>query len=509
MGALGLIGLTAGIYSCATKGDFISDDANNTVEDQVIARAKDFMASGSGSLSLPDTYFRVNADSPATRTGEFSMPGIDNAIEPDWADAKVWETEQNFVTEVPTTLTRPITYTVLVEERGDTVSFATREPHTRILINEPKSGGESVSILTTFLPDDSWEGDLSEVDVAVKNSDYSGVVVYSIFDGTPVWGFRYEHGAVTDVLMFDNEWYSDRADPDTRILMGFSSAPETRVGRTIYIDAVTCMGYHTTPGNYPVSLLWLIMEELNRRGHQELYQFCYWLDGPAGGGGSGNTTPQVTVTVSASPANGGTVSGGGQYAINSTVNISATPNPGWIFVGWTSSGTIYYEDTTSELTSDQDMNFVAHFLKLPTGVSVIVGSNECVLGSIASAIQTKNGTAEMAAINQAADALWAQGINPRPSITGFGISINLSIIGQVMQSLDFVGLNNQPTYSDIYYNFINGGMGFGYIDRGFAGHLILLTAHDQSANSFIYYDATLGQIGTIGRDELTGIITFR
>ncbi len=42
----------------------------------------------------------------------------------------------------------------------------------------------------------------------------------------------------------------------------------------------------------------------------------------------------ATITVSASPSNGGTVSGGGTYAVGSSREISATANSGWGFAGW-------------------------------------------------------------------------------------------------------------------------------------------------------------------------------
>ncbi|MBR3553284.1 MAG: InlB B-repeat-containing protein [Clostridia bacterium] len=53
---------------------------------------------------------------------------------------------------------------------------------------------------------------------------------------------------------------------------------------------------------------------------------------------SGNGTvvrpDQNNVTVVASPAEGGTVSGGGNVPVGDSVNVIATPNSGWHFVGW-------------------------------------------------------------------------------------------------------------------------------------------------------------------------------
>src|SRR5207302_10090528 len=49
-----------------------------------------------------------------------------------------------------------------------------------------------------------------------------------------------------------------------------------------------------------------------------------------------NFTQQTfTIAVSASPANGGTVSGGGTFPANSSQTVTATPNAGFAFVNWT------------------------------------------------------------------------------------------------------------------------------------------------------------------------------
>lgn len=46
------------------------------------------------------------------------------------------------------------------------------------------------------------------------------------------------------------------------------------------------------------------------------------------------------ITVKASPANGGTVTGGGSYNYNATVTVKATPKAGYLFKHWKAGGTI-------------------------------------------------------------------------------------------------------------------------------------------------------------------------
>ncbi len=52
-----------------------------------------------------------------------------------------------------------------------------------------------------------------------------------------------------------------------------------------------------------------------------------------------NFTQGVSVSVQASPATGGTVSGGGGFAVGASTSISATANTGWTFTGWSDGNT--------------------------------------------------------------------------------------------------------------------------------------------------------------------------
>ena len=80
-------------------------------------------------------------------------------------------------------------------------------------------------------------------------------------------------------------------------------------------------------------------------------------DNNGGGGGSSPSTTKYTVTLSASPSNAGTVSGGGQVEAGKTATIKATPASGYKFVKWS-------DNTTSAqrtITVNSNMNLVATF----------------------------------------------------------------------------------------------------------------------------------------------------
>ena len=84
----------------------------------------------------------------------------------------------------------------------------------------------------------------------------------------------------------------------------------------------------------------------------------------------------ISVTVSANPIEGGTVSGGGGYGLNQSCTLTATANPGYIFTKWTkgtsTSGLAYLNTYTVTVT--EATNYVARFEQVNNGV--VIGDAE-------------------------------------------------------------------------------------------------------------------------------------
>lgn len=81
---------------------------------------------------------------------------------------------------------------------------------------------------------------------------------------------------------------------------------------------------------------------------------------------SSSVTPPPTpdtyrITVSASPSNGGTVSGGGSYQSGVSVTITATANTDYQFTNWTKGGTVVSSSPTYSFTATENAAYVAHF----------------------------------------------------------------------------------------------------------------------------------------------------
>ena len=73
----------------------------------------------------------------------------------------------------------------------------------------------------------------------------------------------------------------------------------------------------------------------------------------------------LMVSVSAFPEEGGTVSGGGWYAYNSQVTVSAMAASGYEFYRWTHNGVPVSEESTYTFTITEEMDLVAQFVEMP------------------------------------------------------------------------------------------------------------------------------------------------
>ena len=68
-----------------------------------------------------------------------------------------------------------------------------------------------------------------------------------------------------------------------------------------------------------------------------------------------------TITASANPTEGGSVSGGGTYQSGSTCTLTATANTGYNFTNWTKNGTVVSNNPTYSFTVTEDVDLVANF----------------------------------------------------------------------------------------------------------------------------------------------------
>ena len=74
-----------------------------------------------------------------------------------------------------------------------------------------------------------------------------------------------------------------------------------------------------------------------------------------------SATVNYTITATADPTAGGSVSGGGTYQSGSTCTLTATPNTGYNFINWTKNGTVVSTNPTYSFTVTEDVDLVANF----------------------------------------------------------------------------------------------------------------------------------------------------
>ncbi|MBR5112271.1 MAG: hypothetical protein IK097_02470, partial [Clostridia bacterium] len=83
-----------------------------------------------------------------------------------------------------------------------------------------------------------------------------------------------------------------------------------------------------------------------------------------------------TVSVTANPTEGGTVTGGGTYNYGGSATVTATPAPGYHFVNWTENGEEVSTDAEYTFTVDKDRNLTANFELDTHSVSVTANPTE-------------------------------------------------------------------------------------------------------------------------------------
>ena len=101
-----------------------------------------------------------------------------------------------------------------------------------------------------------------------------------------------------------------------------------------------------------------------------------------------NLPTTCTVTVSANPTAGGTVSGGGNYSGGASCTLTATANWGYHFVNWTKGGAVVstsasYSFTVTELSAEYVANFAPYVFSVSNNTTVMFSHGN---------LQYKNGT---------------------------------------------------------------------------------------------------------------------
>ena len=89
-----------------------------------------------------------------------------------------------------------------------------------------------------------------------------------------------------------------------------------------------------------------------------------------------------TVSVSANPTNGGTVSGGGTYQQGQSCTVTATPATGFTFLRWTENGSQVSTNANYTFTVTGNRTLVAQFQAVPQNYTISVSANPTNGGTV-------------------------------------------------------------------------------------------------------------------------------
>lgn len=81
--------------------------------------------------------------------------------------------------------------------------------------------------------------------------------------------------------------------------------------------------------------------------------------------------PIKTITATANPEYGGTITGAGHYSEGQTCTLTATPNMGYTFVNWTKNGEVVSFNPTYSFTVSNNAAYVANFVQTPGYCNIV------------------------------------------------------------------------------------------------------------------------------------------
>jgi hypothetical protein len=93
-------------------------------------------------------------------------------------------------------------------------------------------------------------------------------------------------------------------------------------------------------------------------------------------------TQSYTVNVSANPANGGHVEGGGTYMQGQSCTVTASANEGYIFRNWTENGNLVSSQANYTCTVNGNRNLVANFEQEIQTYNIRVSANPMLAGTV-------------------------------------------------------------------------------------------------------------------------------
>ena len=165
---------------------------------------------------------------------------------------------------------------------------------------------------------------------------------------------------------------------DGNVQNGTISADKTEAvpDETVTLTATPATGYHfgkweVTKANTPaVETVDVTNNTFTMPASDVNVSAIFWID-------------TLTITVSADPTEGGSVTGAGEYEYNTQVTLTATANTGYTFTGWTVNGQTVSADAQLTFNVTKDSAFVATFTTNEYTITYMDGNTQLHVETLA------------------------------------------------------------------------------------------------------------------------------
>ena len=166
-----------------------------------------------------------------------------------------------------------------------------------------------------------------------------------------------------------------------------------------------------------------------------------------------NFQPQAqnyTITVSANPANGGSVTGGGTYQQGQSCTVQATPASGYTFLRWTENGSQVSTNASYTFTVTGNRTLVAQFQAQPQNYTISVSANPANGGTVSGGGTYQQGqtcTVSATPANGYTFVKWTENGNQVSTNANFTFTVtgNRTLVAQFQAQSYYIATTANPT----------------------------------------------------------------
>ena len=157
-----------------------------------------------------------------------------------------------------------------------------------------------------------------------------------------------------------------------------------------------------------------------------------------------------TITVSANPANGGSVTGGGTYQQGQSCTVQATPASGYTFLRWTENGSQVSTNASYTFTVTGNRTLVAQFQAQPQNYTISVSANPTNGGTVSGGGTYQQGqtcTVSATPANGFTFVKWTENGNQVSTNANYTFTVtgNRTLVAQFQAQSYYIATTSNPT----------------------------------------------------------------